>query len=167
MRRIVALFFVVCLSFSIYATWNVGFDCRAIDALLTDSMRFDIEGGYRYKDIRVSMVLSYGTSDSNELDFLDGGVSVAIYPFSKLGFNIGCSVFRIGKLFGLAAPDEDIVFSSEAYFGWTIAFPYVYIEPRLSFSDTLSSENSSLSALRDGISQYSRFRLSLLVGVGI
>ena len=127
MRRIVALFFILCLSLSLYASWNIGFDSRAIDALWENSMRFDIEGGYRYKDIRISALLSYGFCDINELSFIDGGLSVTIYPFSNLGLNVGCTVFRLGKLMGLAAPDEDIVFLSEAFIGWTISFPYVYI----------------------------------------
>ena len=167
MRRIVVLFFILFISLSLYASWNVGFDLRSIDALWSDSMRFDIEGGYRFKDIRLSALLSYGSNSSYELSFIDCGLSVSIYPFSSLGFNIGCSVFRIGKMLGIAAPDESIIFLSEAFIGWTIPFKYVYIEPRLSFNDTLSEDSSSLSILRKGIEQYSKFRLSLLVGVGI
>ncbi len=162
-----ALFFVLLVTSSLCATWNIGLDCRAIDSLWSESMRFDIEGGYRYKDIRISALFSFGLSDINELAYFDGGLSVAVYPFDNFGFFIGCTVFKLGKLLGLAAPDEDILFSSEAYIGWTISLPYVYIEPRLAFSDTLSSETSVLTLLRESITQYSRFRLSLLVGVGI
>lgn len=167
MRRIVTLFFILFISISLYASWNIGYDCRSIDALWKDSMRFDIEGGYRYKDIRVSATCSFGICDINQLWFFDGGLSVSVYPFSDLGLNVGTTVFRIGKLMGIGAPDDDIVFLSEAFLAWTISFGYVYIEPRLTFSDTLSSENTCLTILREEISQYSRFRLSLLVGVGI
>lgn len=162
-----ALALMLALPMLLNASWNIGFDFRAVDALWSDSMRFDIEGGYEFDDIRLSALISYGRSNKNELDFLDCGIAVAIYPFPKLGLNVGCSIMRFGKLFGIAAPDDDVVFSSEAFISWLIHFPYFYIEPRLSFCDTLSSNTGPLVALREGIGQYSEFRLSLLMGVRI
>lgn len=139
----------------------------AIDACWKDSMRFDIEGGYRYKDVRFTVLGTYSMSKKDELSYIDGGIAVAVYPFEKLGFFVGCTAFRVGYLFGLGAPEDNILFTSEASIGWTISFPYIYVEPRISFSDTLSTDNSSLKALRESIGQHGFFRLSLLVGVGI
>lgn len=167
MKKIVALFFILNFPFLCFANIHIGVDCRAIDGCWTESMRFDIEGGYRYEDVRISALLSYGKSLKDELSYIDGGIAVAVYPFDNLGFHAGCTLFRIGCLLGLAAPDEDILFTSEAFLGWTFSFPYFYFEPRLSFSDTLSVEESPLEILRESIVQYSRFRLSLLVGVVI
>lgn len=163
----IALLSMLLIPVFLFASWNIGFDLRSIDAFWSNSMRFDIEGGYEFDDIRVSCLLSYGASSSNELSFLDCGISVAIYPFPKLGLNVGCSIIRVGKLFGIAAPNDDIVFSSEAFVAWIVPFSYFYVEPRFSFCDTLSSSTGALSILREGISQYSKFRLSLLMGVRI
>ena len=101
MKKIVAL--VICISLSIAslcADWSFGLDLRGIDCLWSDSMRFDIEAGYKLEDIRISLECAYGASKKDEVNVLDGGISLAFYPFQNYGFYVGCTLFKLGYLFG-------------------------------------------------------------------
>ena len=167
MKKIMALIFLLFSPLFLFASWHIGLDAMALDALWHESMRFDFEGGYRFDDIRVSGAIGYGANFSDGLMYVNGALCVDIYPFDNLGFYIGSTLLRVGYLFGLSAPEEKYLISSEARIGWNIVFPYFYLEPRISFSDTLSDSDSTLSVLRELIGQYSRFRISLLLGVSI
>lgn len=155
------------IPFSLHATWNIGIDTMALDGLWHESMRFDAEGGYRFDDVRISASAGYGVNISDDLNYINGAFSIDVYPFGNLGFYIGSTLFRVGYLFGLSSPEDGYLFSSEARIGWSVNFPYFYIEPRISFSDTLSDSDSSYSLLKELIAQYSNFRISLLMGVAI
>lgn len=162
----VVLVLIISLS-GLYAGWNIGTDLRDFDFILSESFRVDLEGGYRYKDMRFSLMLSYGANPNKELSIFGCAIAVSVYPFQSLGFYIGCTLLNIGLLSGIAAPDDRTLLLSDAFIGWTIPFSWFYIEPRLSFADTLSNESTSIAGLRETIPQYSRFRLSLLLGIGI
>ena len=168
MKKIVALsLFITLFLTSVYADWNFGLDLRGIDCLWSDSMRFDIEAGYKLEDVRISLMCAYSASKKDEVNMIDGGVALSFYPFENHGFYVGCTLFKLGYLFGLGTPNNPYLLLSEANLGWSLRFSCFYVEPRFSFSDSLSSEDSTLSSLRESISQYSPFRLSLLVGVWI
>ena len=102
-----------------------------------------------------------------DLDFLEAGLAVSVYPFEGLGFYAGVSLLRFGVFWGIEAPDDNLIFFSEAMIGWTIEFPYFYLEPRISFTDVFSSEEARLAELMEAIPQYSKFRISLIAGFTI
>lgn len=167
MKKIMALFFLLLVHPFLFASWNIGLDAMALDALWNDSMRFDVEGGYCLGDVRISGAIGYGANLKDELMYINGALCVDVYPFDNIGFYVGSTLLRVGYLFGLSSPDDAYLLSSEARIGWSIEFPYFYLEPRISFSDTLSDSDSTLSVLREFIDQYSSFRISLLLGVSI
>lgn len=130
-------------------------------------MRLDFEAAWRIDDTRVAGVIRYGRSDLADLSYIESGLIISVYPFDGYGFNLGCSLIKCGFSWGSAALDSDCLLTAEAFAGWTISMPWVYIEPRIVFSDSFAAESEDAEALRSTISQFSRFRITLLAGVEI
>ena len=149
------------------AAWQAGVDLRCIDSSFYPALRLDVEASYRFRHIRVTLPIRYSHSYDYDLDFLETGLAVSVYPFDGFGFYAGVSLLRLGVFWGIEAPDDNLLFFSEAMIGWTIEFPYFYLEPRISFTDVFSSEESRLAELREAVPQYSRFRVSLIAGFTI
>lgn len=149
------------------ATWQAGVDLRCADSSFYPSLRLDAEAAYRYGSIRVSLPVRYSHSYDYDLDFLETGLAVSVYPFDGMGFYAGVSLLRFGIFWGIEAPDDNLIFFSEAMIGWTIEFPYFYLEPRISFTDVFSTEEARLAELREAVPQYSKFRISLIAGFTI
>lgn len=159
---------MIILTFSASAAvWQAGVDLRCVDSSFYPSLRLDVEGAYRFGNVRVSLPLRYSHSYDYDLDFLEAGLAVSVYPFRNLGFYAGVSLVRFGVFWGIEAPEDNLIFFSEAMIGWTIEFPYFYLEPRISFTDVFSTEEARLAELREAIPQYSKFRISLLAGFAI
>ena len=162
---------VICIaviSSSAYAAvWQAGVDLRCLDSSFYPSLRLDAEASYRYGNIRVTLPIRYSHSYDYDLDFIETGVIVSVYPFEDFGFYAGVSLLRFGAFWGMEAPSDNLIFFSEAMIGWTIEFPYFYLEPRISFTDVFSSEEARLSELSEAVPQYSRFRISLIAGFAI
>ena len=101
---------------------------------------------------------------SHELDFIETGLAVSVYPFEGYGFFASVSLLRAGYFWGLEAPEDPLLLFSEASVGWTFDLPHFFIEPRISITDAFSSEEGRLSVLSQAVPQYSRFRISLMTG---
>ncbi len=165
MKRLIIVMIISCLlPLSAAPVWQAGVDLRCIDSSFYPSLRLDAEASYRFGSVRVSLPVRYSHSYDYELDFIETGLAVSVYPFGDLGFYAGVSLLRFGAFWGLEAPEDNLIFFSEAMIGWTIDFPYFYIEPRISITDVFASEEARLSVLREAVPQYSRFRISLLAG---
>ena len=165
MRRLFLLSLILVLSLSsLFSAFMIGTDLRAIDSAFFDSMRIDIEPSYRYKDLRFSIPLAFSMSYSESLYFIDGGFSVALYPFDSLGLYLGATLFSAGYILGDLELDDSFILTSKAFVGWSFLFPYFYIEPQLTFFDIFSEADSSASLIKSGIRQYSKCRLSLYIG---
>lgn len=165
MRRIMAILIAAVLSLPVSAKgFQVSADLMSLDSLLYGSVRIDAEIGYRFNDLRVSFPVRYSHSVSYSLDFLEGGIFISSYPFENCGFFVGASLLRLGYFWGYDVPDDRLMVFSEVSAGWTISFPYSFIEPRISFTDALSQEEGKLSMLGNAVGQYRRFRISLLAG---
>ena len=146
------------------SSWQVGVDLRCLDSFFYPSVRFDGEFSYRFSEVRVTVPLRYAHSMSHELDFVESGVYVSVYPFEGYGFYAGVSLLRAGYMWGLEAPDNPFLLFSEAMVGWTFSFPYFFIEPRITVTDVFSSEKGRLDVLSEAIPQYSLLRISLITG---
>ncbi len=144
--------------------WQIGIDLRCIDSFFYPSMRIDGEFSYRFSEVRVTVPLRYAHSNTHELDFVETGLIVSVYPFDGLGFYAGVSLLRAGYAWGLEAPSNPLILFSEALVGWTFSFPYFFIEPRITVTDVFSSEKGRLDVLREAIPQYSMLRISLIAG---
>ena len=142
-------------------------DLRCIDSSFYPSLRLDAEASYRFGSVRVSLPVRYSHSYDYELDFIETGLAVSVYPFGDLGFYAGVSLLRFGAFWGLEAPREKLMFFSELATGWTFSFPWFFIEPRVTILDAFSSEEGRIAELEKAIPQYSKIRISLLVGVEI
>ena len=90
-----------------------------------------------------------------------------MYPFDGQGFHIGVSALRLGVFWGLEAPEDRILAFSEVMAGWTITFPWFYLEPRIAVLDLFSTSADRLGELQEAVPQYSKLRLSLIAGVSI
>ena len=165
MRKLVALFFIMIAACQVSASaFRVGIDLRCLDSLFYPAVRVDGEFSYRFSEVRVSIPLRYSHSMSHELDFIETGLAVSVYPFEGYGFFASVSLLRVGYFWGLEAPEDPLLLFSEASVGWTFDFPYFFIEPRISITDVFSSEQGRLSVLSEAVPQYSRFRISLMTG---
>ena len=168
MKRLRVFVCIAIISSSVHAAvWQAGLDLRCIDSSFYPALRLDAEAAYRYGNVRVSLPVRYSHSYDYDLDFIETGLAVSVYPFGGSGFYAGVSLLRFGAFWGIEAPSENLLFFSEAMLGWTIEFPYFYLEPRISFTDVFSSEEARLAELREAVPQYSRFRISLLAGFAI
>ena len=100
-----------------------------------------------------------------ELDLVESGLLVSLYPFEDYGFFCAVSLLRAAYMWGLEAPSDDVVFFSEAVIGWTFQLRHFFIEPRLCIMDAFDTEEEVLEALEEAVPQYSAFRLSLVAGI--
>ena len=150
-----------CLS----AGWQIGLDLRDVDSAFMGAIRVDAEVSYRWDGIRVTVPLRYSSSFSYELSFAETGVIVSVYPLENLGLFIGSSMLRAGYFWGLEAPEERFMLFSEVIAGWTLSFPWFFIEPRISILDVFGTEEGRLGDLAEAIPQYSKIRISLIAGV--
>ncbi len=167
MRQLFLSIVIMLSSLPLFPSWQVGADLRCIDSFFFDAVRVDAEVSYRWDDIRVSLPLRVSSSSSYELGFAETGLLVSVYPFQGHGFFIGASMVRMGLFWGLEAPEERFMLFSEIVAGWTFSFPWFYAEPRIAVLDAFSSEEGRLGELRKAVPQYSKIRISLLVGVEI
>ena len=100
--------------------------------------------------------------------FLTGGtVSASLCLSASPALIHMRSMARLGIFWGLEAPREKLMFFSELATGWTFSFPWFFIEPRVTILDAFSSEEGRIAELEKAIPQYSKIRISLLVGVEI
>lgn len=149
------------------ASIQAGFDFRSFDFIFQESLRLDAEASWKEEDTRISGIVRYGKSSRNDLNYIETGILISVYPFKNYGFNIGCSLLKCGFSWGLGALDSDCYISTEAFVGWTISMPWVFIEPRIVFSDSFQSDTVDRERLQSSIKQFSRFRITLLAGVEI
>ena len=165
MRKLVVLSIVMIAAYQVSASaFQIGFDLRCLDSFFYPAVRIDGEFSYRFSEVRVSIPLRYSHSMSHELDFIETGLSVSVYPFDGYGFFASVSLLRVGYSWGLEAPEDPLLLFSEAAVGWTFEFPYFFIEPRISVTDAFSSEQGRLAIISEAVPQYSRFRISLITG---
>ena len=167
MRQLFLSIVIILSSLPLFPSWQVGTDLRCFDSLFMGAARFDAEVSYRWDSIRVSLPLRISCSYSYEMNFAETGLFVSVYPFPEKGFFIAVSMARLGIFWGLEAPREKLMFFSELATGWTFSFPWFFIEPRVTILDAFSSEEGRIAELEKAIPQYSKIRLSLLVGVEI
>ncbi|MBO8436523.1 MAG: hypothetical protein IAA97_06050 [Spirochaetes bacterium] len=165
MRQLFICIFIVIPLSSLNASWQFGFDLRDVDSAFMGAMRIDAEVSYRWDGVRVTLPLRYSSSYSYELSFFETGLAVSVYPLDDLGLYIGASMLRAGYFWGLEAPDERFMLFSEVFSGWTFSFPWFFIEPRLCVMDVFGTEEGRIGDLREAIPQYSKVRISLIVGV--
>lgn len=167
MRRLFLLMYIIIPIGVLHPSWQVGVDLRCLDSFLYEAMRLDAEASYRFGNIRITVPLRYSHSFSHELDFIESGFAVSVYPFDGQGFHIGVSALRLGVFWGLEAPEDRILAFSEVMAGWTITFPWFYLEPRIAVLDLFSTSADRLGELQEAVPQYSKLRLSLIAGVSI
>ena len=167
MRRLLLLSLIILILSPLSASWQIGADLRCLDSFWYEAVRLDAEASYRFGNLRLTVPLRYSHSLSHELDFLESGLSVSVYPFHGQGFYASVSVIRIGMFSGFEAPEERLMLFSEISAGWTMTFGWFFIEPRLSVLDVFSAEKERLKLLSEAVPQYSKLRFSLIAGVEI
>lgn len=166
MRRFTVLaFLVLSVIVSANASFQIGGDLRCLDSFFYPSMRIDGEFSYRFGKLRLTIPMRYSHSNDYELDMIESGLLVSLYPFEDKGFFMAVSLLRAGYMWGLEAPTDDLVFFSEAVIGWTFQFRHFFIEPRLCIMDAFDTDEEVLETLEDAVAQYSAFRLSLMTGI--
>ena len=150
---------------SVHAGFQAGFDLRCFDSFFYPSVRIDGEIAYRFGKLRLTVPIRYSSSSDYELDMLESGLLVSLYPFDDCGFFCAVSLLRAGYMWGLEAPTDELVFFSEAVIGWTFSFSHFFLEPRFCMLDAFNTEEEVLEALEEAVPQYSSFRLSLMTGI--
>lgn len=164
MKKIMALFLFLFVLFSLNAEFYVGLDTRSVDSFFRESARIDIETGFNTKSTNIIFPFRYGKSFSYDLSFFETGVLVSVYPVEEIGFFAEASLFKVGFMWGLYAPNEVYYLSSEVSLGWEFRFNSFYIKPRYTMRSSLSSEDSKTERLKT-IVQFSERRLSLTIGI--
>ncbi len=163
MKKIMTLFLFLFVLFSLSAEFYVGLDTRSVDSFFRESARIDIETGFETKNANIIFPIRYGKSFNYNLSFFETGVLVSIYPIDEMGFFAEASLFKVGFMWGLYAPNEGYYLSSEASLGWDFRFNSFYIKPRYTIRSSLSAEDSKTERLKE-IVQFGERRLSLTIG---
>ncbi len=143
---------------------SLGCDLRSFDSLILSDTRIDAEVGFENKDIKITIPLRYGKSNSYDLSLIETGLLVSLYPWDGLGLFVETSIVKAGFMWGIFTPKEKIFFSLEGSIGWEFIFGNFYVKPKYTYRSTLSSDNAKEEIVKS-IKQFEESRISLFIGV--
>ena len=157
--------FLILLSLSfLNAAVSVSIDMDGLDFLWRDGMRLGGKCAFGYNDIKITIPIRYGKSDDNFLHFLESGVLIGVHPIEDLGLIVEASFLKVGWLWGVAAPTDQLALVSEGSIGWDYSFGHFYVEPRLTYRTLISLTGESAEAF-EKIPQFTGVRASLSLGI--
>lgn len=156
-----------CLFFSHASDVCVAVDSASISSFFEDSIFVSSLINYTVGDLHLSSDISYGGNMPEDFHFIELSSGLSVYPIEDLGLKVGLSLFKAGFFWGLGAQDLQPLFSSEAFIGWELKLSHFYMEPRLHFTESILEECEAERLLRETISQYSKVRFSLYLGIVI
>lgn len=157
--------FLALLSLSLLpADVSVSIDIDGLDFLWRDGLRVGGNCSWDYDDIKITIPIRYGKSDDGFLHFLETGALIGVYPIDGLGLVVEASFLKIGWLWGVAAPSDQLAIVSEGGIGWDYSFGHFYIEPRITYRTNLSLTGESAEVFKK-IPQFNGVRASLSLGL--
>lgn len=167
MKRFVAIFlFIFSITALVAVPVSFTFDLRSADSFFLKGVRIDSELSFDIKNIRLTFPFRYGKSKDYNLNALESGILVGVWPIEDMGLFAEVSLIKIGCMWGLYAPKEGFFFSSEASVGWEFRFNHFVLRPKYTLRSTFSSEDTKEEKLKT-IPQFSSSRISLHIGVCI
>lgn len=161
---------VLCLSFfpvSLFsATFSIGLDTMALDALWTNLLTIRVEGVVSLDDgFSLRFPVAWVDSlSSRDVSFLDVGVLLDYHPFDD-GIFVSLGVAEGAFFFGRDRPENDKCFLNEIAVGYTWRFsPHWFLEPKLQIRDPSGVFATEVASLKDAMGSYPMVRFSLVVG---